>query len=1094
MPRFPIDERRVALIVIPTVARPKVLIPAFARLLQHLDGLPVHICVSINAVDQADGDESQRQVLKLWQSYAEEGVLPTGCLLTVYRHPGPCGFGGALNRGILAAATDEWVVLDEEGNVELNEDWPADMHRLKADGEFDSEQPHRVDRRYDNGSVSPSDPAQLLALDNDEHLPSPGLPPLTIFYNDDLEAADGWLVEMIAAVDPTRATICDIGEPVKGDGKRNPRPMALYGKVGLVGPVTNLAAGMQCLVNESKDWRKVGTDRFAAEWRKNNAGLLMTADFLSGFCMGITRDCLEALWGANPDRDGPYLFDEQSYPIAGYEDNDLCVRVAEAGYRAAIAAGGFVGHIGHQSFDALFPDMQRGMRNRQSYYRKWAPWVRSRAGKLVASLRVKIEVPNDLRLLRPTLNRLGQLVDGVAILFTNDPAEALTHEEGVAEVKSGEIPQEDLLLLRALAHPNVRASGQKRAERIQTWIKARLSEATDRKPAGCAVGFWPTDRPMNERDERNAAISMAERMGADWIWAIDHDEVVEPRIQRAHLDRWMTHPDPLVGSLDQGFYTTWDTVRMYRLDRPWGDEGRMVGGMRGWRLWRVNKRAPGRILAGTDNGLHCGNSPTSDPMTKRHMALRIHHHGYLRAEDRARKTARYDRQDPNPDPSLVGGGDYNHLTYEERVTLSAFAPRNGIGFHMLVHAGEDPGGVMSVLDQVHTLADAGVLVWTSPTDAPERSTFAEIAALFGVGMVDHPIDPERGGLGDARNYGIHWLAETESRAHLGMGWTLFMDPDEQLPDSASISIRRLADATDCWGWIFRYVNPYLKGGASESESVRMVRLHPEMRMDGRVHEGFGEATRRLKARGFGDILRTAPFTSVNLGLRCSDEQLQAKHDRYFRWACKAITDGERRLLNWTTIGLYFAHEGLWKAPERCFARAVAMDADSFLAANLLSTHYLRMARGPAALAGSRLSEGHPLREHMERVVAFCEEEAPAITGMGMVGKGGRESWTEARANALLDLLEGIEDGLAAERATVAPSERQTLIDTMKQDGASDARIDDALTDYDSRPSPGPVESMLGEPFSAGRPDPEQAEPVVLQLVAQVEQEDDGTPE
>lgn len=1047
MPRFPVDERRAALIVIPTVARPKVLIPAFSRLLQHLDGLAVHICVSINAVNQADGDTSQSEVVKIWRSYADEGLIPAGSLLTVYRHPGPCGFGGALNRGILAAVTDEWVSAHEdEGGSIGNPLWPTDMHN--EDGRS------RVERFGDDGYRG--------LLSSKGVLVGPyGLPSLTIFYNDDLEATDGWLAEIIAASSPTLDRICDIGEPVRPDGTRNPRPMSLYGKVGLVGPVTNLAAGMQCLVNEARDWKRIGSDRFAASWRAANSGTVMTADFLSGFCLGITRDCLEALWGANPDRDGYGLFDEASYPIAGYEDNDLCVRAGEAGYRAAIATGSFVGHIGHQSFDALFPEMQRGMRNRLSYYRKWAPWIRSHAGKLVAVLRVKIEVPNDLRLLRPTLQRLGELVDGVAILFTNDPADALTHAEGQQEVKAGEIPEMDLKLMRTLGHQNVRGDNRLRADAVHGWVKSCLrdgAQAQRRPVPGCSFKFWSTDVAMNERDERNAVIFMAEAMGADWIWSIDHDETVEPRISRAHLNRWMTHPDPLVSCLDQGFYTTWDTTRLYRLDNPWGDGGNMTGGMRGWRLWRVNKAAPGRILAGTDNGLHCGNSPTSDPMTKRHMALRILHHGYIREQDRERKQARYNRQDPNPDPSLVGGTNYGHLTYEERVTLARFMPRNGIGFHMLAHAGEDPGGVMSALDQMHCLTDAGVLIWTSPTDAPERAVFAEIADLFGCIMVDQPMDPEIGGLGEARNAGLIALEQIEDATHRGMGWSLFLDPDEQLPDAAAISIRRLADATDCWGWLFRYLNPHRTGDPTHSESVRMARLRPEMRFDGRVHEGFHDSIRALKEAGYGSILRTAPFVCVNMGLAVSDEKIQAKYDRYFRWALGAIKDGVGRSVDWTTLALYFANEGLWQAPERCHAHAVNLDDQSFLAPREMATHYLRMARGPAALSASRLPDGHPQHTRMSEIVAFCDEQAPAISGMGMVGKPGREGWTEGEAMALIEALElcaaeriGVSDKqvqIAFEGRVSGESKRDALIREMEDGDAPDSTIRATLSRYD----------------------------------------------
>jgi len=1070
-PRFPRDERRAALIVIPTVARPKVLLPAFARLLEHLDGLPVHICVSINAVNQTDGDTSQREVVKLWQSYCAEGIVPGGSLLTVYRHPGPCGFGGALNRGVLAAADGFNVRVglinpgDSIVSPIMDSRWPEDMIQTVSAGGL---------IRYDDGGG-----VSFEGVDKDH---GPGLPPLIIFYNDDLEAADGWLAELVAATRPDQTTICDICEPAP-DGKRQPRPLALYGKIGIVGPVTNNAAGMQGLVREVRDWQRLGSDAFAAQWRRSNAGTVLTADFLSGFCLGITADCLEALWGAHPERDGYGLFDEATYPIAGYEDNDLCVRSAEAGYRAAICAGSFVGHIGHQSFDALFPEMQRGLRNRLNYYRKWAPWVRARAGKLVAALRVKIEVPNDLRLLRPTLQRLGELVDSVAILFTNDPSDALAHSEGQIEVKTGELPQDDLALLRSLAHPNLRGNPQRRADRIQQWLKARVTEGATqrgRKAPTVGVSFWPTDRPMNERDERNAVIGMAERLGASWVWSIDHDEVVEPRITRAHLDRWMTHPDPLVSCLDQGFYTTWDTVRMYRLDLPWGDGGQMTGGMRGWRLWRVNRAAPGRILAGTENGLHCGNSPTGDPMTKRHAAIRILHHGYLREADRVRKQARYQVQDPNPDPLLVGGSNYNHLTYEERVTLARFVPRCGIGLHMLVHAGEDSGGVMGVLDQLHGLTDAAVLVWTDAPDAPERQTMAEVADLFGAVLVDHPIDQERGGLADARNAGIDALAEIEATRHPGMGWSLFMDPDEQFAEGAMVSIRRLADATDCWGWLFEFLNPHQEGAPTRSESVRMARLHPRMRMDGRVHEGFGDAIRALKAAGYGDILRTAPFQVLNLGLRVDATKLQAKYDRYFRWACAAISEGEARPMDWTTLGLYFANEGLWQAPERCHAIATGMDPDGFLAARELAVHYLRMARGPAALAASRLPDWHEQHERLDAIVKFCDREAPPISGSGLAGAPNRKGWTEEAALGVINLLVDVSAARAAGASVIVAepdgevedppdpergdgeSERDYLIRTMEDRGVSDVEIHDVLDRYDYA-NPVSVEEDDGDP-------------------------------
>src|SRR5690606_31715885 len=150
------------------------------------------------------------------------------------------------------------------------------------------------------------------------------------------------------------------------------RSAADYGTIGLVGPVSNNAAGIQVIAgHDAEGLKEMGLDAFAAQWRERHAlpdgsPCVMAATFLSGFCMAFTPELLDAL--TYEDADGLLCLFDERYQIAGYEDNDLCVRADRAGFRAGVAFSTYIGHLGHQTFDSEFPEMLRGMRNRLTYY------------------------------------------------------------------------------------------------------------------------------------------------------------------------------------------------------------------------------------------------------------------------------------------------------------------------------------------------------------------------------------------------------------------------------------------------------------------------------------------------------------------------------------------------------------------------------------------------------------------------------------------------------------------------------------------------------------------------------------------------------
>lgn len=940
------------LIIIPTVGKPEVLIPTFDLLLRRLDGLRVKIIVSLNPLKEEEGAASAAECQRIWDAYHfaenELDILNAGKAI---------GFGEAINAAI--------------------------RHQLGKGTAFP-----RVD---------PYAPGDVI----------PGFPMLTVIFNDDLRVTHGWLRGMLEGIESKK--VYDSSEFPDKEGQRPQRSMSKYksgGMIGIIGPMTNCAAGLQQIGGEDMErYQKMPLESFAKDWSERHSGEVLTADFLSGYCMGITFDCLRACyvdWQSDPDLKG-YLFNP-IYKIAGYEDNDLCVRAALQGFRMVVDASHFIGHIGHQTFDASFPEMARGMRNRLVYYDRWAKDDAEPA--LVGAYRIRLEVPSDLDYLRMSLVKHGSILDGITILLTANPALIFLSpevQEMGLEGLQRKIGGLDFKMLQECSKYEPGAVHRVFGEWVRHWAHTSQNppHAPSRNPKisiHCNTdrsNEWITS--LDEQGERNKLLRYAAEDGADWILSIDHDEVLEPRVNREHLLRLTRHPDPLVESWDLAFVNHWENTRMYRLDYPWGDRGSYTGSMRGYRFFRVNKENPKQILAGGNNGLHCGNVPSSDWSTKRVAGVHFRHFGYMQHHDRIRKEKRYNVQDPNPDPGLIGNVNYSHITDDSTMTLSPFVMENGIGLHMLVHSGESADDIGRILDQVYGLVDKIVLVWTDEENVDPGSEIYRMAAHFGVQWVHHPLQDH---LGEARNAGIDALQGTP-----GMGWSWFMDPDEYLPEQGAVFLRRMAEAPDCWGWLFRFVNRTADGNGNWSESIRMARLHPAMRMEGRVHESFETAIRKVRESGVARVVRTVadPMVCINRGLAKSPEEMQAKLEFYRRLTEADLRENPDNAGGWVTLGLYWVNQGCERVAEECFARAVSVEKGQYLPFQEMGLLYLRRGKAFMAEAAQRMG-GHKMRGPWEKLVDILETGCPASTILGAPTLPGYVQPDEAEAMASLPPL------------------------------------------------------------------------------------------
>ncbi len=132
-------------------------------------------------------------------------------------------------------------------------------------------------------------------------------------------------------------------------------------RVGLVGPVTNASRPPQEVPTDYEATE--GIDAFAARRRQQFAGQAREVERLTGFCLLLRREVLEQVGGL-----------DERYGLGFFDDDDLCVRAQQAGFRLLLAQDVFVHHFGSRTFEALGIDCRQKLRDNFALFReKWGP-------------------------------------------------------------------------------------------------------------------------------------------------------------------------------------------------------------------------------------------------------------------------------------------------------------------------------------------------------------------------------------------------------------------------------------------------------------------------------------------------------------------------------------------------------------------------------------------------------------------------------------------------------------------------------------------------------------------------------------------------
>jgi GT2 family glycosyltransferase len=282
-------------------------------------------------------------------------------------------------------------------------------------------------------------------------------------------------------------------------------------EVAATGPRSNFVSGPQLVEAADYDITEPGALRdFARGWAEQHRGQTTDVPRLVGFCLAVRREVFTEVGG----------FDEQ-FGVGGYEDDDLCNRIVEAGHRLVIAHETFVHHHGHKSFEGGGLDwyaIQQANETRLTAKRKRTSAER---GPLVSACLI---VKDEERDLPACLDSLAGVADEIVVYDTG----STDATRSIAE-----------------------AAGAKVIE-----------------------GFWDDDFSR----ARNMALAACT---GQWILHVDADEVlvVEPAGLRAQLHR-RTTPDALLVPIDNLLRTgstatyTHTGARLFRRERGhW--EGRL---------------------------------------------------------------------------------------------------------------------------------------------------------------------------------------------------------------------------------------------------------------------------------------------------------------------------------------------------------------------------------------------------------------------------------------------------------------------------------------------------------------------------------------
>jgi len=160
---------------------------------------------------------------------------------------------------------------------------------------------------------------------------------------------------------------------------------------GIVGPLTNNASGIQG-IGPAPYCDNAGLELFAQKFRVEHRHRRVFLRRLVGFCMLFSRQLHQQIGGL-----------DERFGTGNYEDDDICLRAAIAGYRNIVAADTYIHHHGSVSFQGGGVDYRTALTGNWALFRKkWSEPVHNpQYAQLISICRLREEAETLMLQQRP---------------------------------------------------------------------------------------------------------------------------------------------------------------------------------------------------------------------------------------------------------------------------------------------------------------------------------------------------------------------------------------------------------------------------------------------------------------------------------------------------------------------------------------------------------------------------------------------------------------------------------------------------------------------------------------------------------------------
>jgi len=568
------------------------------------------------------------------------------------------------------------------------------------------------------------------------------------------------------------------------------------------------------------------------------------------------------------------------FKIGGVEDTELCLRAQLKGWKCAIDYSTYVHHFGQQTIAQLTePYVPVHRANQLAFIEKYYD---DTPKKLIATFRVR----NQPDLLKTSLDRAAQFADEIIVLCDR----CTDHTPDVA----------------------------KEADKVVQVLHVNED--------------WDLYR------DRSLTMKAARAAGADWIIALDADELPEDSFTYEYAHQLMHPLDPNVLAYSFPFCTFFLGTTHYRTDGVFGD-------MRGLRMWRVLPNQHPRMVRHKHRScLHC---PSLAPFNVRNLRIRIKHYGYHTPQICRDKHTFYTHLDPDPDKAYIGPRGYDHLV-DPSFSVNRWRQKNDLTLCMVVK--DEEINLFGFLYKWHAFFDDIVIVDTGSSDHTPH-----IAQLFGARVFHFKW---RDSFAAARNF---------AKSKCTTAWIFSPDPDEDFNLNDVPTLFKMLEA-NVHAWLFQMVNFQKDNTVFYSDNVRLLRNIPEVYWTHLSHENITEASTKHNL-----IVQPAPFRIKHYGYLKSPEDHDRKVRDYGRMLKKELRKHPQSAICHFHLAFHHFEANKEIRGLNSLQKALDLQPDLFIASKELGLRHLSKAQQFFQKTLETIPPNHYFYPWVEQVVSKIDQ-------------------------------------------------------------------------------------------------------------------------